>query len=205
MTTQIKIDLTEIDLDVFIRAIKTETSKLWYIKPDKSDGKYVLYFNASLTADEVTAVNLACTNYVVPPPVSALDSIKEDLKEAVDYAAGQTRSRYATIKPGQSAVYLRKAADASAYIEASYPADDAPYPYVKAEKNARNMKSGANATSQEVADDLSGVGGIQDQWDVLASAIEEVRIGFKGLIDDASDEDEAKGYSYNAVVILNNI
>lgn len=205
MTTKITIDTPEIDLDVFIRMVRTITFKFWYIKKGHKDGKYILHFSEALTAQEVIDVNAGVSSYSLPAALSALDQLRKEAKESIDYAAGQARSRYITISPGQSGVYLRKAHDAQAYIDAAYPADDTPYKYVKAEKNAKNMSSQPDVTSQDVADGLMGVGGISEQWDTLAATIEEIRLGHKGLIDEATDETGIKNHAYNAIAILNNI
>ena len=86
----------------------------------------------------------------------------------IDKAAETARHRYITQGSGQAMVYQEKAAQATAFILAGYPADLTGYLLIEAEANA----TGKSAT--DAADDIIVQ---RNSWLVLGSAIEERRLG----------------------------
>lgn len=190
------VDVDQLDAEIRASAIITD---LAYINT-LADALEITMADALSGGDE-TILDGLVTGHTPPTPLSALDQAKEDAKALIDTAAGQARSRYITVTPGQSAVYLRKAQNARAYIDAGNPviddvADYAIYPYVIAEKKA---KGNNHATAAATLD------GIATQWDQLAATMEEVRIQYKDLIDAAPDIETVATHKYNGRVALDNV
>ena len=111
-------------------------------------------------------------------------------KAKIDDAAGAKRREYLTVEPGQEMTYLKKAEDAQAYIDAGYPGDASPYPWVDAEATARSL------TPTQVADDIKAQ---HDAWEVVGIAIEAIRIAAKKNIDAASTVSAVRNFAANAV------
>lgn len=162
-----------------------------------------VFMSDALSGGDETILNDLVSGQVIPAPMSDLDAAKLDAKAEIDTAAGQARSRYITVTPGQSAVYLRKAANAKAYLDAGSPAineevpeEVAVYPYVVAEKKAKN-------TTHPVA--AQSLDSIAKQWDSLAAVMEEIRIQYKDLISNAPDVETVALHKYNGRVALDNM
>lgn len=121
------------------------------------------------------------------PPVD-LVTYKENLKNDLDVVAGQVRGRYITTVPGQAETYMEKAEQAIEYAAKNYPADDTPYPLVRAQANATGM------TSQQAADSIIQT---RSMWIGAASQIEEHRI--RGKINIAATTTNGDAYAAFAV------
>jgi hypothetical protein len=103
-------------------------------------------------------------------------------KDSIDAAAGAARLRYITDVPGQQAVYIRKLAEATSYLQGGGAGE--PPPYIAAEGRATGLSP--LEAAQRIKD-------IASQWDnVLSPAIEEVRIAAKVAIDAESLTTEAE-------------
>lgn len=91
--------------------------------------------------------------------------------DGIDVIAGQVRSKYLTIVPGQDSTYVQKQFDAQRFIDAGEPADaEASYAWVAAEARATNesMSTAAHAIVDK-----------SREWTLLGAAIEQARIGGK--------------------------
>jgi len=109
-------------------------------------------------------------------PFKSIDEAREWARNQIDTSAGDARSRYLTITPGQDATYQAKYADAQAFMRAGYP-DEAidQYPWVKAEARATGV------SYRTAADGIKAVG---DPWNmVIGPKIENLRIGGKKALD----------------------
>ncbi|MCA9911837.1 MAG: hypothetical protein KC496_00745 [Anaerolineae bacterium] len=107
-------------------------------------------------------------------PESALEDAAGYARQAIDSAAGAARARYLTIAPGQDATYAAKYADAIAYVDAAYPVDTAPYPWIAAEANSTGL------APQAAADRIKAIG---DYWGrVKGPQIESTRIAGKDAL-----------------------
>lgn len=185
-----------VDVELLVKEIKTSAIATELQHIDTVDDAVDIHMVDTLSAGDQSALDGIVASHTIPTPLSALDQAKADAKAEIDFAAGQARARYITVTPGQSAVYIRKAADAKAYIDAGYPVDNSPYPYVTAEKNAKGVSA---------SDAANSLNSIANSWDSLAAAMEEVRIQYKDLIDAATDVATVKVHAYNGKVALDNM
>lgn len=100
---------------------------------------------------------------------ASLDEIVAEALAAIDAAAGAARARYITDVTGQSAVYLRKAEQARAWLASGLAGD--PPPYIAAEAAARGLVP---------ADLAAEIDAIAARWDdELSPAIEAIRMSGK--------------------------
>jgi len=112
--------------------------------------------------------------YVAPTLEEAQAAGRAD----IDSVAGQARSRYITVAPGQEMTYLEKSDQAADYVTAGYPADTSNYPFVQAEMNA---------TGQSKEDAADGILAQKSAWIAVGVQIEEHRLGGKAAVDAATD------------------
>ena len=96
-------------------------------------------------------------------------------KDQIDASAGQARSRYLTVSPGQEATYTAKYADAKAFFEAGDNPDMSMHPWIKQEADRTGM------TFQAAANRIKQLG---DYWQfVVGPDIEGKRMGGKDSLD----------------------
>jgi len=122
-----------------------------------------------------------------------LDNAKTDLKGQIDAAAGRARARYITVVDGQDITYVNKEADALAYIAAGNPADATPYPWVKAEAEARGI---AYVAAAQVIKNTA------DGWRPIGVAIEKERIKGKNDVDATTTVEDALSARNASVTVL---
>lgn len=115
--------------------------------------------NVWISSDDV-AVQAIIDNYD-PTATAKAASIA-----AVDIAAGEARSRYLTIAPGQELTYEQKRRNSYDFRAAGYPSDIEDYPMVKAESEA------TGSTPAEAADSILATAAA---WTTMAAYIEKVR------------------------------
>lgn len=106
---------------------------------------------------------------------------KANAKADIDIHAEAARLRHVTSGAGQAMAYQAKADEATDYIAAGYPADLTSYPFIQAEVNA----TGKNSTL--AANDILLQ---KSAWYAIGAQIEEIRLGGKKSVDDATDENE---------------
>lgn len=106
-----------------------------------------------------------------PEPIENNETIAEmrlRLQKRIDDIAGEVRSKYITIAPGQEATYISKETECRKFKADSYPeANLDQYVWVKAEKEATEAVTGQVAADAIILQ--------ADQWKMLGSAIEKVR------------------------------
>jgi len=107
---------------------------------------------------------------ITPPELTtageplSLDDARAIARAAIDSTAGEVRSMYITVIPGQEGTYLEKRSDAARFRDAGYPeADIANYPWVEAKAEAMGGVTG-EAAATEILD-------TSDQWSSLPGAI----------------------------------
>lgn len=122
--------------------------------------------------------------------VENVASFREFAKARIDILAGEVRSKYLTIAPGQEATYVSKEAECRQFKADGYPEDLGPYLWVQAEMDATGF------TAQEAADAVIFQA---DQWKVLGSMIERTRLKGKSDLDKRNKISTAKA-SFEATV-----
>ena len=126
-------------------------------------------------------INPATPAVEVFVPVVVLADEKDYAKSMIDDAASEASGRYISNGFGQALRYQGKADDATAYVDAGYPADTTPYPFITAEVNATGK------TATQAADDILST---RSAWITIGASIEEERIGGKVNVDAAADNAE---------------
>ena len=111
-------------------------------------------------------------------PDSALPPLADFASEAntiIDSTTGVARNRHITTTEGQDAIYQKKQKQAQSYKDAGYPANNNPYPFIKAEAAARNItpKTAADLILAKAA-----------EWEITGANIEQQRQKGKVAIDD---------------------
>lgn len=114
--------------------------------------------------------------YVAP----TLEEAKETGKRLIDSKAGNVRKKYITSTHGQEMTYLEKAKQAEDFINAGYPADTSPYPFIEADMTALSL------TKEQAAD---GIIAQRDAWLVIGATVEQHRLAGKAQVDTAADLD----------------
>lgn len=103
-----------------------------------------------------------------------LDPVRAAMFDRIDAEAEQQRLRFITSGDGQAMMYLRKEAQARAFL-----ADpDAPVPSLEKE---------AAATGQTVADVAAAIIARADAWAAIGDDIEATRLGAKKAVADATN------------------
>lgn len=105
-----------------------------------------------------------------------LQARKTEAVAQVNRQAGESRSRYITVTPGQEATYIMKEAEVKAYLAAENPVDT-DYPILKAEADACGMTLAAVA---------SLVSSTAAAWRQVAAQIEGLRRGAIVAIESAT-------------------
>jgi len=165
---------------------------------DNSNLDYIIVFSNTISAAEQTELDsIIAAHTGKDPEPSQIDQLKEDSKTEIDNCAGEARDRYVTTTKAQDAVYVLKEKEAEKYKGNGYPADLTGYPFVQADKNARNFNTG-----QEAADDILT---LATNWTYLAAQIEEIRLGYKDQIDQSNDPDTINALASKAKAILDSI
>lgn len=117
-----------------------------------------------------------------PAPPVPLETVKEQLKAAVDAAAERQRALYITPGAGQALTYKAKAEEALAVLAdpSPHPPD---YPLLSAEVGV------TGETLQQVAQIVAHM---HAQWQLVGGAIERARLAAKAAVDAAEDEAAAR-------------
>lgn len=111
------------------------------------------------------------------PPVRVLPDVKASAKAEINQLAGEARSRFITVIPGQEMLYMEKKAEAVRWLEAQSP-NLQDYPLLAAEVGltAVDAPALANLWMQMAA-----------QWSVAASIIEGMRLAYIANVNGAAD------------------
>ena len=157
----------------------------------------IFVFDSEPSAGEKTIIDgIVAAHTGKPATLSALAAEIESSKDEVDTCAGEARSRYITVAPGQSAAYIEKEKQSQNFKDAGYPADETGYEFVTAEKNAQG-------TSATVAADTVLV--MAAGWKIVAANIEEIRLDYKNQIAAAVDVNTVIALKNKARAILDAI
>ena len=113
--------------------------------------------------------------FVYPAVAVSIILLKSEACTAIDKAAAAASSRYITVGAGQGMRYLKKLAQAEAYLAAETPNID-DYPIIKAEADAMEEDYGTRA--QVIVD-------IATAWETIAASIEAARISGKAAVNAA--------------------
>lgn len=110
-------------------------------------------------------------------PVRVLADVKASAKAEINQLAGEARSRFITVIPGQEMLYMEKKAEAVRWLEAQSP-NLQDYPLLAAEVGltAADAPALANLWMQMAA-----------QWSVAASIIEGMRLAYIANVNGAAD------------------
>jgi hypothetical protein len=107
-----------------------------------------------------------------------LERLRTDLKARIDVDAERQRLRYITGGSGQAMTYARKVEQARAAIADAEPTPES-YPLLAAS---------IGIDGATVIDVANVVIGMNAAWEVIGSAIEQVRLSGKATVDAATDE-----------------
>ena len=128
-------------------------------------------------------------------PVEQLATVIAQQLDAIDAHAGAARQRYITDVPGQQAVYMDKASQATSYLAALQTDSKAPAPpYVQAEADAMGVTP--DAAAREIL-------GVAQVWrEEIGPRIERLRRSGKLATEKASTCDEARKLAAAAIEAL---
>ncbi|MCL7466346.1 hypothetical protein [Phaeovulum sp. NW3] len=111
---------------------------------------------------------------------AALEATRRAAIRSVNAACGAVRARFVTQLPGQEMIYLRKEAEARAFIADPAP-DLAAYPFISAEVGI----TPPGGTALHVAQTYLAMSA---QWQAIGAALEQIRLGSIGQIEAAATE-----------------
>ncbi|WP_143542812.1 hypothetical protein [Cereibacter azotoformans] len=141
------------------------TMRLIEVLPDDPDWLEAV---AALPPDDVAPIEPA-------PPLLAV--LRAEAICGINRVAGEIRRRYVTVMPGEEMLYLRKEAEARAYLADPDP-DPADYPLIMAEEGI------TAPTAWHVAQVYLGLSAV---WISLAAPLETARLGAIAQIELAED------------------
>lgn len=142
-------------------------------------GGYVIEVDAA-TAD-------AIREGADPWPYRPLDFAKTWVIAAINDAAGKSRSKFITVIPGQEMTYAEKEREATAYQQDPAP-DPSNYPMLAAE---------ALSTGRAIADVVTEVLALAEQWRALGAQIEGIRRGAIVRVQQATTTAEVDAVTWN--------
>lgn len=106
-------------------------------------------------------------------------------KTKIDLIAGNIRTRFLTSVPGQEITYLSKANEFRNYVSLGSPEDLSSYPWIKAEVEAHGINPD-NPNWSEVQSIVSAVLTVADNWTIVGTAIEKIRIKSKRAVSNVT-------------------
>ena len=156
---------------------------------EKGIGLHASIRDAGYSLENVDGVWVSSNDIAVQAIIDSfnpLPGVQSDGRNAVDDAAGATRSRYLTVQPGQDATYQYKAADAAAYLGNNNVVGA----WLQAE---------ATATGVTVAQAAATINTTAQAWIAKGSQIEGRRMQAKTAINAATDWTTIAGIVAQAV------
>lgn len=158
--------------------LRTGRADLTFVPYEPSTEGFLPDVLVDLSVDWVDPETLT----VIAPPVTAPDlgAIRAAAIAAINRRAGEVRSAYITVIPGQQMLYLRKEQVARDFLAATDP-DPADYPLLAAEIGI------TASTGYELAQIWLNLGA---QWEATAATMETARLGAINAVESASSEAE---------------
>jgi len=186
-------------------AIFNTIDSTWSIQPtfvgqtayEKSNGLDLIIRNIGDVPTNVTLLKPATESDVWNETLlqweTSLVKLKLSYKLEIDEMSETIRLRHLTAGAGQIITYQEKADEAGDYVAAGYPVGLSGYPFIQAEVNATNK------TATQAADDILTQ---QSAWIIVGAQIEELRIGGKFNIDNATVISDVEVIKDNTIVAL---
>ena len=126
-----------------------------------------------------------------------LSTVKAEAHKLVDLEAGETRKTYITFAPGQAETYIMKATQAKEFLDDAAP-DVNNYPMIKAEYEVL-VKYEPTVTPNDAALYILST---QQQWLMLAAAVEKVRRMAKEDVTRATTNEAVNAVRNGAIATL---